>query len=120
MLGSISDVLQPGTNLVAAGYCMYGAATQMVLSFGAGVSVFTLDPSIGEFILTVAKVTIPAKPKTIYSCNEGNWASFDDATKEFITQCKEKKPKPCVGGALAWSLCACLRCIGAAGTLCAT
>jgi len=92
--GTISDVLQPGTNLVAAGYCMYGAATQMVLSFGAGVSVFTLDPSIGEFILTVAKVTIPAKPKTIYSCNEGNWASFDDATKEFITQCKEKKPKP--------------------------
>ena len=62
---SLSDVLQPGNRLVAAGYCMYGSATQMVLSFGEGVSVFTLDPSIGEFLLTSANVRIPAKPKTV-------------------------------------------------------
>jgi len=125
---SLSDVLQPGTNLVAAGYCMYGSATQMVLSFGTGVSLFTLDPAIGEFILTNPKVKIPAKSKTvrcvcvcaralrcgrvcsvlnqlhqcqIYSCNEGNWRSFDDATKQFITNCKNHTPKPCVNRRLS-------------------
>lgn len=92
--GTIADVLKPGTSLVAAGYCMYGSATQIVLSFGKGVSLFTLDPAIGEFILTNANVRIPAKPKTIYSCNEGNWASFDAATQKFITNCKAKTPKP--------------------------
>jgi fructose-1,6-bisphosphatase I len=68
--GKLEDILLPGTQLVAAGYCMYGSATQLVVTFGNGVNGFTLDPAIGEFILTHSDIKIPDKPKTIYSCNE--------------------------------------------------
>ncbi len=88
---SVQDVLQPGTELVAAGYCMYGSSTQMVLTIAgtdSGVSIFTLDPSIGEFILTTRNVTIPAQPKKIYSVNEGNWKSFPAPVQEYIKQVK--------------------------------
>lgn len=92
--GSVADILLPGNNLVAAGYCMYGSSTEMVLTWGKGVDVFSLDPSLGEFILTNPKVRIPDKPKTIYSCNEGNYILWDDQTKAFVEQCKMNKPKP--------------------------
>lgn len=69
---SVEDVLLPGSELSAAGYCMYGSATQIVLTFGKGVHLFTHDPSLGEFILTKENVTIPSSPKKIYSVNEGN------------------------------------------------
>ncbi|XP_024976436.1 fructose-1,6-bisphosphatase, cytosolic isoform X2 [Cynara cardunculus var. scolymus] len=49
---SLEDVLQPGKNMLAAGYCMYGSSCTLVLSTGSGVNGFTLDPSLGEFILT--------------------------------------------------------------------
>ncbi|RWW39603.1 hypothetical protein BHE74_00055054 [Ensete ventricosum] len=49
---SLDDVLQPGKHMVAAGYCMYGSSCTLVLSTGNGVNGFTLDPSLGEFILT--------------------------------------------------------------------
>lgn len=49
---SVEDALQPGSSLVAAGYCMYGSSCTFVLSTGNGVNGFTLDPSLGEFILT--------------------------------------------------------------------
>lgn len=48
-----------------AGYCMYGSSTQMVLATCNGVNAFTLDPSIGEFILTAPNIRIPDKPKTV-------------------------------------------------------
>lgn len=67
----VADALQPGSNLVAAGYALYGSATMMVLSFGDGVNGFMYDPSIGEFILTDPNMTIPERGK-IYSINEGN------------------------------------------------
>jgi len=90
---SVADALQPGTALIAAGYAMYGSSTQMVLSLGAGVHIFTLDPSIGEFLLTDTNVRIPDPPQTIYSVNEGNWSSFDEPTKKFIEGAKTaKKP----------------------------
>lgn len=73
---NVSDILRPGSEMVAAGYCMYGSATEMVLTgtadttFGTGVHRFVLDPSLGEFIY-IAPILIPtANPKTIYSCNE--------------------------------------------------
>ncbi|KAH9324973.1 hypothetical protein KI387_005151, partial [Taxus chinensis] len=50
--GSLSSVLQAGKNMLAAGYCMYGSSCTFVLSTGEGVNGFTLDPSLGEFILT--------------------------------------------------------------------
>lgn len=86
--GTVEDVLQPGTNLVAAGYCMYGSSTQMVLTYGEGVNGFTLDPSIGEFLLTHPNIKIPEKSKTIYSANEGNSAYWYDGVKNFVNKVK--------------------------------
>lgn len=91
---SVSDVLQPGTELVAAGYCMYGSATQMVLTFGDGVHVFTHDPSVGEFLLTTKSVKIPDTPKTIYSCNEGNYSLWHAPVQRFVEKVKFAEPKP--------------------------
>ena len=54
-------ILISGNKLVAAGYCVFGTACMMVLSMGSGVHGFTLDPSIGEFILTAQDMTIPQK-----------------------------------------------------------
>jgi fructose-1,6-bisphosphatase I len=61
----------------------------LVTSIGHGVQVFTLDPAIGEFILTQRDLQMPEKPKRIYSCNEGNYSSFDTPTQKFLTECKE-------------------------------
>lgn len=85
---SIKDVLKPGKELVAAGYCMYGSSTQMVLTFGAGVHVFTHDPSVGEFILSNKDVKIPENPKTIYSVNEGNSKYFHPPVTRFVERVK--------------------------------
>jgi len=68
--GTLDDVLQMGRNLVAAGYIIYGSSTMMVYSTGDGVHGFTLDPSIGEFLLSHRDIRIPAKPR-YYSTNQG-------------------------------------------------
>jgi len=68
---------------VAAGYCLYGTSTHFVLSSGNGVSGYTLDPTLGEFILTHPEIKIP-KIGAIYSINEGNAMFWDEATKEYI------------------------------------
>lgn len=56
-----ANALQPGKNLLAAGYAIYGSATMMVLSTGHGVNGFTYDPAIGEFILTEKDLRIPPR-----------------------------------------------------------
>jgi fructose-1,6-bisphosphatase I len=89
---SVKDLLKPGRELLAAGYALYGSATILVLSTGRGVNGFTLDPVLGEFILTHRDIRIPRQGK-IYSINEGNSESWDDATRAFVQQCK-KKPNP--------------------------
>jgi fructose-1,6-bisphosphatase I len=74
-----------GGQLVAAGYALYGSATMLVLSLGAGSGVhgFMLDPSIGEFILTDPYMTI--RPRgAIYSINEGYESKWDDAVREYV------------------------------------
>ncbi|MQL93082.1 hypothetical protein Taro_025718 [Colocasia esculenta] len=81
------DVLLPGKNMVAAGYCMYGSSCMLVLSTGSGVNGFTLDPSLGEFILTHADIKIPKKGK-IYSVNEGNAKHWDGPTTRYVEKCK--------------------------------
>jgi fructose-1,6-bisphosphatase I len=68
--GTLEDCLQPGTAMVAAGYIVYGSSTMMVYSAGNGVHGFTLDPSIGEFILSHPNLTIPNPPARVYSANE--------------------------------------------------
>jgi len=89
--GKLEDILLPGNQLVAAGYCMYGSSTQLVMTFGQGVHLFTLDPSLGEFILTSTNLKIPEKPKTIYSCNEGNYTLWDRETQMFVDSCKNRE-----------------------------
>ena len=64
------EVLRPGVNQVAAGYFLYGPSTMLVLSTGSGVHSFTLDPEVGEFLLTAHDMKIPEQG-WIYSCNEG-------------------------------------------------
>ena len=73
-IGEVGDILRTGNDIVAAGYCMYGAATELVMCFKQGkVERFALDPSLGEFIHTHADVQFPeGGGKKIYSCNEGN------------------------------------------------
>ncbi|KAJ6954100.1 fructose-1,6-bisphosphatase [Populus alba x Populus x berolinensis] len=56
---TLNDVLQPGKNMLAAGYCMYGSSCMLVLSTGSGVNGFSLDPSLGEFILTHPEIKFP-------------------------------------------------------------
>jgi fructose-1,6-bisphosphatase I len=77
------DLLQPGRSQVAAGYILYGPATQLVYTLGQGVHVFTLDPSLGEFILTAEHVRIPEQGK-IYSVNEGNFWQWSPPYQEFV------------------------------------
>ncbi|XP_006655360.1 fructose-1,6-bisphosphatase, cytosolic-like [Oryza brachyantha] len=84
---TLEDVLQPGTNMLAAGYCMYGSSCTLVLSTGNGVNGFTLDPSLGEFILTYPNIKIPTRGK-IYSVNEGNAKNWDAPVTKFVEKCK--------------------------------
>ncbi|KAG0589278.1 hypothetical protein M758_1G008600 [Ceratodon purpureus] len=88
--GTVEDVLQPGTAMLAAGYCMYGSSCTLVLSTGAGVNGFTLDPSLGEFILTHPDIKIPKKGK-IYSVNEGNAMNWDAPTTKYVQNAKFPK-----------------------------
>jgi len=68
--GVMIDMLQPGKSLVAAGYVIYGSSTMMVYSTGQGVDGFTLDPSLGEFLLSHPDIRVPEKP-LFYSANQG-------------------------------------------------
>lgn len=79
--------------LVAAGYCMYGSATLMVLSCGQGVNAFTLDPTSGEFILTHPNIQIPTT-RAIYSVNEGNARYWFPPTTEYIHHIKTESKSP--------------------------
>lgn len=86
-LPTLEDVLQKGTNQVAAGYIIYGSSTMLVYTTGKGVNGFTLDPSIGEFCLSHPNLKIP-KEGTIYSINEGNYVHFPDGVKQYIKYCQ--------------------------------
>ena len=76
------DLLQDGHQQLAAGYVLYGPSTVLVYSIGKGVHVFTLDPSLGEFILSTENVQIPTHGP-VYSVNEGNFWQWNDALRDF-------------------------------------
>lgn len=80
--GTIEDCLQKGRDLVAAGYFIYGASTMFVYSSGMGVHGFTLDPSVGEFLLTHPNIRIPEYPK-YYSVNQGYENHWSEGVKRF-------------------------------------
>lgn len=84
---SLSDVLQSGDCQVAAGYFLYGTSTMMVYTTGKGVHGFTLDPSVGEFLLSHPDIKTPESGR-IYSVNEAYWNFWDDATREIVSYFK--------------------------------
>lgn len=88
--GTIEDVLRPGREMVAAGYCMYGSSANLVLTTGNGVNGYTLDNAIGEFILTHPNITLPKRGK-IYSINEGNSAYYHEPVLKYLESIKYPK-----------------------------
>lgn len=86
---TMEDFLQPGRSQVGAGYIIYGSSTMMVYSTGYGVHGFTLDPSIGEFLLSHENIRIPSKG-SIYSINEGNSSIWSDGVKRYIDEIKKE------------------------------
>jgi fructose-1,6-bisphosphatase I len=82
------DMVQPGTRQVAAGYVMYGPSTVLVVASGNGVHEFTLDPSLGEYLLSRENIQIPPKG-AVYSANEGNAPKWTPETRRFIDYLKQ-------------------------------
>lgn len=89
--GRTEDCLQPGVRQVGAGYVIYGSSVMLVYTVGHGVHGFTLDPTVGEFLLSHPNIQMPAKGKT-YSINEGNAEAWDPATAKFVQHLKHKDP----------------------------
>lgn len=79
---TLADCLQPGRNLVVAGYMMYGVSTMLVYTTGNGVHGFTLDPSVGEFLLSHPNIRLPARPK-YYSANQGYETHWSEAVLRY-------------------------------------
>lgn len=91
---TVQDALQPGNQIVAAGYALYGSATAIVLSLGSGVNGFMYDPAIGEFILTDVNMRVPEKGK-IYAINEGYAADWEQGVYNYVAAKKDPtKGKP--------------------------
>ena len=81
--GTLDDVLQPGNRLVAAAYVIYGSSTMMVYSTGHGTHGFTLDPTIGEFLLSHPDIKIPS-PGLYYSVNQGHEKYWPEGMKRYV------------------------------------
>jgi len=80
----LANTLQPGTNLVAAAYCLYSSSTFFVLTLGAGTYGFTLDENIGEFVLSHPNIKIP-ETSSILSFNEANTYMWDKPLQDVVT-----------------------------------
>jgi fructose-1,6-bisphosphatase I len=80
--GALEDALQPGRNLAAAGYVIFGSSTMLVYSTGTGVHGFTLDPGIGEFLLSHPDIHIPSIAR-YYSVNQGNERYWTEGVRRF-------------------------------------
>lgn len=79
----LTDVLQPGRKQLAAGYVVYGSSTMLVYTTGHGVYGFTLDPSIGAYIISHERITMP-KQGSLYSVNEANSDSFPEGYRRYL------------------------------------
>ncbi len=86
--GTMQDVLQPGCKQVGAGYVLYGSSMMFVYCTGHGVHGFTLDPTVGEFLLSHPDIHIPRKG-SIYSINEGNYRRWEEPVRRYIDHLKE-------------------------------
>jgi fructose-1,6-bisphosphatase I len=90
---SEDDFLQPGTQQVAAGYCVYGPQTTLVLTVGDGVVMFTLDREQGSFVLTQENVKVPADTKE-FAINMSNMRHWDEPVKRYIDECLQGEEGP--------------------------
>ena len=81
--GEALDLLSPGREQIAAGYILYGPSTMLVYSIGNGVHAFTLDPSLGEFILSQENIEIPSSGP-VYSVNEGNFWQWSEGIRDYV------------------------------------
>lgn len=82
------DILQPGSEQVAAGYVLYGSSTMLVYTTGHGVNGFTYEPTLGEYFLSHPHMNMPVEGK-IYSINEGSYNSFAEPVKAYVQHCKD-------------------------------
>jgi fructose-1,6-bisphosphatase I len=89
--GTVRDVLQPGCKQVAAGYVMYGSSTMLVYTTGQGAHGFTLDPTIGEFLLSHPRIITP-RTGTYYSVNESNFGRWDQGFQTAVRGLKGDMP----------------------------
>lgn len=106
--GTVEDCLQPGRDLAAAGYIIYGSSTMMVYTTGNGVHGFTLDPGVGEFLLSHPNIHIPAEPK-YYSVNQGNEKYWSEGVRRFtrwLQGMDEENPRKPLSGRYIGSLVA--------------
>ncbi|GAX22364.1 fructose-1,6-bisphosphatase I [Fistulifera solaris] len=88
----LANTLQPGTNLVAAAYCLYSSSTFLVLTLGSGTYGFTLDENLGEFVLSHPDIKIPEE-SSIISFNEANTPNWDKPLQETVAKWKAGKGK---------------------------
>ncbi|MDP3826352.1 MAG: class 1 fructose-bisphosphatase [Polaromonas sp.] len=88
-----ADFLQPGASQVAAGYALYGPTTMLVLTVGDGVNGFTLDPNLGEFMLTHPKMQIPADTQE-FAINASNSRFWEAPVKRYVDECLAGKTGP--------------------------
>lgn len=86
----IEDILTAGSRQVVAGYILYGPSTQLVYTAGAGVDIFTLDRSLGEFILWRENVKTPARG-SYYAVNQGNAGKWHDGARKFLSHITSRK-----------------------------
>lgn len=87
--GELSDCLQAGKYQVAAGYVLYGSSTMFVYTTGRGVHGFTLDPSLGEFVLSHESMCFPDPPRRVYSINEAHYNSWKTGQQLLIDHLKD-------------------------------
>ena len=87
------DFLQPGMTQVAAGYAVYGPTTMLVLTVGNGVNAFTLDPNLGEFILTQSAMQIPEETSE-FAINAANSRFWEAPVKRYVDECLAGKAGP--------------------------
>ena len=85
-----NDFLQAGNRQVAAGYCVYGPQTTLMLTVGDGVVMFTLDREQGSFVLTEENVTIPQDTQE-FAINMSNMRHWDEPVKRYIDECLQGK-----------------------------
>jgi fructose-1,6-bisphosphatase I / sedoheptulose-1,7-bisphosphatase len=87
------DFLQPGSHQVCAGYAIYGPSTMLVLSVGTGVHAFTLDRTLGEFILTRAFIQIPTTARE-FAINASNQRFWEPAVQRYVGECLAGRSGP--------------------------